>query len=107
MRFIVFLRNGKPKPPTVTGVFLFAKMMITINKSKIPSFQVNKSIFDGWENGNIFGERTIAIYAFVCFMGGAVNKDDIKKAFDHLNSIEIESSLIVLRQYGLITIENQ
>jgi hypothetical protein len=27
MRFIVFLRNGKPKPPTVTGVFLFAKTM--------------------------------------------------------------------------------
>ena len=102
------MRNGKPKPPTVTGVFLFAKMMIkTIHRQSPPFFTMDNDIFDGWQKGDTFGALTIAIYAFVCFKNGVVNKDDILKAFPRSTITEIDNSLFSLRNYEFITIENQ
>lgn len=72
-----------------------------------PFFIMHKDIFNGCENGKMFGTRTIAIYAFVCFKDGIVNKDDILKAFPGSTIRQIENSLFVLQEHRLITIENQ
>jgi hypothetical protein len=68
---------------------------------------MDNDIFDGWEKGCLFGTRTIAIYAFVCFKNGVVNKDDILKAFPGSTITQIENSLFILQEHGIVTIENQ
>jgi hypothetical protein len=109
MRFIVFLRNGKPKPPTVTGVFLFANMMIkTIHRQSPPFFTMDNDIFDGWDSpGGAFHPTVIAVYAFVCYKDGNVNESDIKKAFKFEESEVIDTAISILQSLELIVIVNQ
>jgi len=104
-----FLRNGKPKPPTVTGVFLFAKTMAkAISTKPRYFFYVHNSIFDGWDSpGGAHHPLTIAVYAFICYNYGVIDTRKIKKAFKHENAEAIDNALRMLEVHKLITIVNK
>jgi hypothetical protein len=100
--------DGIPKPPTVTGVFLFAKMMKTIYRQSPPFFTMDNDIFDGWDSpGGAFHPLVIAVYAFVCYKDGNVNESDIKKAFKFEESEVIDTAISILQSLELIVIVNQ
>jgi hypothetical protein len=103
------MRNGKPKPPTVTGVFLFAKTMARVIETKTCRFfMMHDSIFDGWDSpGGAHHPLTIAVYAFICCNHGVVDTRKIKKAFKHEKAEAIDNALYALEVYKLITIVNR
>jgi len=102
------MRNGKPKPPTVTGVFLFAKMMITVRKLRTKKFLMDRSIFDGWDSiGGAHHPLTIAVYAFICHMDGCATNENIKQAFRHTIPEAVDNAILMLEVDNLITTDEQ